>query len=145
MSTVNEDLQAVSKTLGTLAKDLNKIARRVAKLETAKPAPAKKATAKKTAAKKPAAKKATAAKKTATKKTAAKKAAPAKKAEAAGGATVLDQVYDVVRRSRSGATISKLKEKTGLDARQLSNALYKLSKRGKIESQKRGHYVKKKA
>lgn len=143
MSTVNEDLQAVSKTLATLAKDLNKIARKVAKLETAKPAPAKKAAAKKPAAKKTAAKK-TAAKKPAAKKTAAKKAAPSKKAEAAGGATVLDQVYDVVRRSRSGATISKLKEKTGLDARQLSNALYKLSKRGKIESQKRGHYVKKK-
>jgi predicted Rossmann fold nucleotide-binding protein DprA/Smf involved in DNA uptake len=61
-----------------------------------------------------------------------------------GAASVLDQVLDAVRRSRNGATIAKLKEKTGLESRQLSNALYKLSKRGQIESPARGVYVKKK-
>jgi predicted Rossmann fold nucleotide-binding protein DprA/Smf involved in DNA uptake len=55
---------------------------------------------------------------------------------------VLDNVFGVVRRSRSGATIAKLKEKTGLDSRQLSNALYKLSKKGKIKAKSRGHYIK---
>lgn len=144
MSTVREDLQAVSKTLSTLAKDLAKIARQVDKLETAKKTAAK--PAKKAAPKKAAGKAKPAAKKAAAKKAPAKKAPAAKKeASAAGASTVLDQVYEVVRRSRSGATIAKLKEKTGLDARQLSNALYKLSKRGKIEALSRGHYVKKKA
>ena len=56
--------------------------------------------------------------------------------------TVLDSVFEVVRRSRNGATIAKLKEKTGLTPRQLSNALYKLSTRGKIVAKSRGLYIK---
>ena len=56
--------------------------------------------------------------------------------------TVLDSVFDVVRRSRNGATIAKLKEKTGLSPRQLSNALYKLTKKGLVHTQSRGVYVK---
>ena len=127
MSTIKEELQSLSQSLSGLAKDLNKIAKRVEKMEPPPAPKAKKAPAKKAAAKKPAAPK--------------KKAAPV----AAKTDTVLDQVFDVVRRSRNGATIAKLKDKTGLSARQLSNALYKLSKRGKIESVARGQYVKKKA
>jgi predicted Rossmann fold nucleotide-binding protein DprA/Smf involved in DNA uptake len=78
----------------------------------------------------------------------AKKAAPAgkpaaKKAAPAGGKTVLDSVYDVITRSKKGATVAQLKEKTKLDARQLSNALYKLSKKGQVYAKSRGLYVKK--
>jgi predicted Rossmann fold nucleotide-binding protein DprA/Smf involved in DNA uptake len=78
----------------------------------------------------------------------AKKAAPAgkpaaKKAAPAGGKTVLDSVYDVISRSKKGATVAQLKEKTNLDARQLSNALYKLSKKGQVYAKSRGLYVKK--
>jgi lambda repressor-like predicted transcriptional regulator len=82
----------------------------------------------------------------------AKKVAPkkvvrsAKKAKATAGGnkpTVLETVFDVVRRSRKGVTIATLKEKTGLEARQLSNALYKLSKRGQVVAKSRGVYVKK--
>ena len=78
----------------------------------------------------------------------AKKAAPAgkpaaKKAAPAGGKTVLDSVYDVIMRSKKGATVAQLKEKTKLDARQLSNALYKLSKKGQVYAKSRGLYVKK--
>ena len=58
--------------------------------------------------------------------------------------TVLETVYDVVRRSRNGASIATLRQKTGLGARQLSNALYKLCKRGRIESKARGIYVRRK-
>lgn len=57
--------------------------------------------------------------------------------------SVLDTVYEVIRRSRKGASISKLREKTGLDARQVSNALYKLTKRDKITAIERGLYAKK--
>ncbi|UCD78054.1 MAG: hypothetical protein JSW26_21995 [Desulfobacterales bacterium] len=78
----------------------------------------------------------------------AKKAAPAgkpaaKKAAPAGGKTVLESVYDVIKRSKKGVTVAQLKEKTNLDARQLSNALYKLSKKGQVFAKSRGLYVKK--
>lgn len=66
-----------------------------------------------------------------------------KKTAEAKPLTVLDSVFEVVKRSRKGATIAKLKEKTGLEAKQLSNALYKLSKKGKIKATARGLYVKK--
>jgi predicted Rossmann fold nucleotide-binding protein DprA/Smf involved in DNA uptake len=58
--------------------------------------------------------------------------------------TVLQQVYDVICKSRKGASIDKLKEKTNLDPRQLSNALYKLTKKGAVEARARGIYFKKK-
>jgi predicted Rossmann fold nucleotide-binding protein DprA/Smf involved in DNA uptake len=78
----------------------------------------------------------------------AKKAAPkgkpaAKKAAPAGGKTVLDSVYDVIKRSKNGVTVSQLKTKTQLDSRQLSNALYKLSKKGQVYAKSRGLYMKK--
>lgn len=58
--------------------------------------------------------------------------------------TVLQQVYEVICKSRKGASIDKLKEKTLLDPRQLSNALYKLTKKGAVEARSRGIYFKKK-
>jgi len=78
----------------------------------------------------------------------AKKTAPAsrpaaKKAAPAGGKTVLDSVYDVIKRAKKGVTVAQLKEKTNLDARQLSNALYKLSKKGQVYAKSRGLYMKK--
>ncbi len=126
MKKLQAQLKAVSKELGKLSKQVEKVAAQVAKQAKAKPAPKKKAV------KKAAAKKA--------KKAAPKKAAPKK---AAKKMTVLDSVYDVVRRARNGATIAQLKQKTGLNPRQLSNALYKVSTRGKIVAKSRGVYVKK--
>ena len=58
-------------------------------------------------------------------------------------ATVLDTVYDAVRRSKSGASLNLLRQKTGLESRQLSNALYKLTKKGMVEAKKRGVYIQK--
>ncbi|MGD8765989.1 MAG: hypothetical protein PVG87_27020, partial [Desulfobacteraceae bacterium] len=91
-------------------------------------------------------KKATAKRKTVARKTVAKKRAPAKttrRAPAKKGLTVLDSVHNVIKRSRSGVTIATLKSKTKLDSRQLSNALYKLSKKGLVRAKSRGVYVKK--
>jgi membrane protein involved in colicin uptake len=166
MKKLKEQLKAVSKELVKFSKKVeaavakvDKLMKTEAKKATAKKTVTKKAAAKKTpakkaAAKKPAAKK-TAAKKPAAKKTAAKKTAAQKPAAkkkvtkaapektAAKKATVLDAVFDVIGKSSNGATIAQLKQKTGLSPRQLSNALYKLSTRGKIVAQSRGLYVKK--
>ena len=79
----------------------------------------------------------------AVKKPAAAKKAPARKAAPAGGKTVLDTVFDVIKRSKKGVTVAQLKTKTRLDARQLSNALYKLSKKGLVHAKSRGLYEKK--
>jgi predicted Rossmann fold nucleotide-binding protein DprA/Smf involved in DNA uptake len=88
-------------------------------------------------------------KKTASKSTKAKpkvtKAAPVKKVKtvkADKGETVLNSVFDVIKRSRKGISIAQLKEKTDLNPRQLSNALYKLTKKGSIKSTSRGIYAK---
>ena len=77
------------------------------------------------------------------KKTAAGRKPTAKKTALFGGKTVLDTVFDVIKRSRNGATIAQLKAKTNLDARQISNALYKLTKKGQIHARSRGLYIKK--
>jgi membrane protein involved in colicin uptake len=168
MKKLKEQLKAVSKQVEKAVANVEKLIKAEAKKTAAKKASAKKATAKKpakktvakktvakktakkkTAAKKPAAKK-TAAKKTAAKKPAAKKTAAKKKVTkaapkkaAAKKPTVLDAVFDVIGKSGNGATIAQLKQKTGLSPRQLSNALYKLSTRGKIVAKSRGLYVKK--
>jgi predicted Rossmann fold nucleotide-binding protein DprA/Smf involved in DNA uptake len=132
MKKLQVQLKAVAKELGKLSKQVEKVAAQVAKQAEAKPTPKKKAVKK-------------AAPPKARKATPKKKAAPAKVASAAAAKkpTVLDAVYEIVRRARSGATIAVLKEKTGLNPRQLSNALYKLSTRGKIAAKSRGVYVKK--
>lgn len=72
---------------------------------------------------------------------ASKPKAAAKKPAVQG--TVLSSVLSAVKKSKNGVAIAKIKEKTGLSPRQLSNALYKLSKSGKIASKERGVYVAK--
>jgi peptidoglycan hydrolase CwlO-like protein len=156
MKKVKDQLKAISKNLVSLSKQVDKLSKQVDKLQPAKKVAAKKTAAKKTAVKKTAAKK-TAVKKTAAKKVAAKKTvakkkpakakvakkkAPTKAKKAAKGATVLDTVLSAIKSSPSGVAISKLKVKTKLDPRQLSNALYKLSKKGAIKTKSRGVYVK---
>jgi hypothetical protein len=132
MKKLKEQLKTVAKSLMVTANQVDKITKQVDKLQPAKAAPAKKAAAKKAApAKKAAAKKATPAK-----KAAAKKTAPAQKV------AVLDSVFDAIRKASKGINIAALKAKTGLNPRQLSNALYKLSKRDMIVAKLRGLYFK---
>jgi predicted Rossmann fold nucleotide-binding protein DprA/Smf involved in DNA uptake len=114
MKQLQNQLKSVSKSLAALSKQVEKLSQQVGKAQTAsKSTPARRATGKK------------------------------KSAATTGGKTVLDTVYDVIRRSKKGVTVSQLKEKTNLDARQLSNALYKLSKKGQVYAKSRGLYVKK--
>jgi predicted Rossmann fold nucleotide-binding protein DprA/Smf involved in DNA uptake len=127
MKKVKDQLKTIAKSLLSLSKKVEKIAKQVDALRPVKPAPA----AKKTPAKK------TPAKKAAAKKTVAKKAALPKQL------TVLDAVFDSIKRTKKGIAVAQLKEKLDLNAKQLSNALYKLSKKGKIEAKSRGLYFKK--
>jgi predicted Rossmann fold nucleotide-binding protein DprA/Smf involved in DNA uptake len=140
MKKLKVQLKTVSKSLATLSKQVDKITKQLDKLKAPKAAPAKK--------KKAPAKKAAAKKKAPVRKVAAKKKAPAKKAAAkkkapAQKATVLDTVFGAIKRARKGVTVAALKEKTKLNPRQLSNALYKLSNKGMIAAKSRGLYVKK--
>jgi hypothetical protein len=56
--------------------------------------------------------------------------------------TVLDSVFEAIKHGRSGISIVQLKKKTDLGDRQLSNALYKLTKKGLVHAKSRGVYVK---
>ncbi len=168
MKKIKNQLKTIAKSLLSLSNKVEKIGDRAdalmpvkpapaAKKASAKKAPAKKASAKKAPAKKAPAKKAPAkkapakkapAKKAPAKKAPAKKAAAKKKPRAAKAApskqsTVLDSVFGSIKSARSGITVAELKKELDLNAKQLSNALYKLSKKGKIEAKSRGLYFKK--
>ena len=119
MKRIKTQLKTISKSLASLSKQVERITKQVDKLQ-----PAKKAAPVR-------------------RKKAVRKAAARKKATTARGKTVLDTVYSVIRRSPKGVTIATLRKKTGLDSRQLSNALYKLTKKRMVRAKSRGHYIKK--
>jgi predicted Rossmann fold nucleotide-binding protein DprA/Smf involved in DNA uptake len=118
MPKLQTELDNISKALVSLSKKVERISKQVDKQKPAKKAATKRKSA---PARKPA----------------------AKKAGGARGKTVLDTVYSAIKRSKNGATVAQLKQRTKLDARQLSNALYKLSKKGQVYAKSRGLYVKK--
>jgi predicted Rossmann fold nucleotide-binding protein DprA/Smf involved in DNA uptake len=119
MNKIQAQLKTISKSLLSLSKQVQRITKQVDKYQ-----PAKKA-----APGRP--------------QKAARKAARRRKAIPSSSATLLNAVYSVIKRSPKGATIAVLKTKTGFGARQLSNALYKLSKKGMVRAKSRGLYVKK--
>ena len=146
MKKLKAQLNTVSKSLANLSKQVDKITKQLDKLKAPKAAPAKKkkAPAKKAVAKKKApVRKAVAKKKAPAKKAVAKKKVPAQKVASKKKATVLDTVFGAIKKARKGITVAALKEKTKLNPRQLSNALYKLSNKGMIAAKSRGLYVKK--
>ena len=128
MKKIKDPLKTIAKSLLSLSKKVEKIAKQADALMPSKPVPA----AKKTVAKKAVAK-----------KTAAKKKPPAAKVAPPKQLAVLDSVFDSIKRAKKGVTVAQIKEKLDLNAKQLSNALYKLSKKGKIEAKSRGLYFKK--
>jgi predicted Rossmann fold nucleotide-binding protein DprA/Smf involved in DNA uptake len=143
MKKIKNQLKTIAKSLLSLSNKVEKIGDRADALMPIKPAPAaKKAPAKKAPAKKASAKKAPA-KKAPAKKAAAKKKPRAAKAAPSKQSTVLDSVFGSIKSARSGITVAELKKELDLNAKQLSNALYKLAKKGKIEAKSRGLYFKK--
>lgn len=123
MKKVQNTLLSISDALQKLSKQFKAASKELDKIQKAKPAAAKKTTKSKA-------------------KTAAKKST-ASKAKAAQAPSVIDAVFDAIKKTRKGITISEIKGKTNLESRQISNAVYKLSKRGQIKTAKRGVYVKK--
>jgi predicted Rossmann fold nucleotide-binding protein DprA/Smf involved in DNA uptake len=150
MKDVQKELLAISTALSSLVAKVEKMVEAI-ETESGKAAPAIKAKPAKKA--KATAKKAKATPKqakAAPKKRAAKKKAPtteeeAQPATAESQQTMLDNIFVMISRSRNGITVERLKKRTGLEARQVSNALYKLTKKGRIETLSRGVYVKKKS
>ena len=69
-------------------------------------------------------------------KTASKKATPRKKAE-----SPFDTVVGIVRRSRKGVTVARIREKTGFDETKIRSFIYKAKRQGMIKNQKRGVYI----
>lgn len=122
MKKLKDQLKTISSSLSSLSKQVEKIIKQVEKLQPKKAAVAPK--------------------KTAAKKKVAAKKAPAKKAPAKSP-TVIDSILNAIKKTKKGITIAQLKEKTEFNSKQLSNALYKLTKKGKIEATSRGLYVKK--
>jgi predicted Rossmann fold nucleotide-binding protein DprA/Smf involved in DNA uptake len=123
MTQASNQLKSIAKHLTALSKQVEKLSKQVDKGLAAK-----KTVSKSTKAK-PKAKKATPVNKV-------------KMVKVDKGATVLNSVLDVIKKSRKGISIAQLKEKTDLNPRQLSNALYKLTKKGSIKSMSRGIYTK---
>ena len=127
MKKLKDQLKTVSSSLTSLSKKVEKITKQVEKLQSKKAAVAPK--------------------KTAVKKKVAAKKAPAKKALAkkalAKPPTVIDSILNAIKKTKKGITIAQLKEKTEFNSKQLSNALYKLTKKGEIKTKSRGLYVKK--
>jgi predicted Rossmann fold nucleotide-binding protein DprA/Smf involved in DNA uptake len=114
MKKLQEQLAWITKTLSGLSKQVNKITQQVVKV----------ASSTQTKPRRPAAKK-----------------TPGRAARVRKD-TVLDSVLDAIKRSRKGISIAQLKTKTALGDRQLSNALYKLTKKGIVQTKARGVYVK---
>ncbi|BBO86797.1 hypothetical protein DSCO28_73630 (plasmid) [Desulfosarcina ovata subsp. sediminis] len=149
MKKLIKDLTSISKALSALAEKVEQMADALEK-EAAQAKPVKKTAAKKKAApkttKKAPSKKKSAAKKKAPKKTAPKVAEPTEVSEQSteqpsDTGSLIDNIYGLI--STEGTTVAEIKEKTGFKPRQVSNALYKLTQKGLIDTVSRGVYVKK--
>ena len=112
MKQLKRDLQAVSKSLKQLTLRTEKIAKKLDKLEKAKPV------------KKP--------------KTKARPKVTKKPVKVSAAATVLA----VIKRSRKGVDVATLRKKTGFESRKISGIVQRFKKEGKIKNSGKGIYVK---
>jgi len=72
------------------------------------------------------------------------KKAPAKRVVVAKTAppTAPDKIFAIIKRSKKGISTAALMKKTGYERKAISNAIYKLTKQGKIKTVAKGVYVK---
>jgi uncharacterized Zn finger protein len=56
-------------------------------------------------------------------------------------AAAFDEVVKIVRRSRKGITVARIREKTGLDDIQIRNFVYKAKRQARIKNLERGVYI----
>ena len=120
--TVNpKHLQELAAGLNELASAIDQIARSLGEQLTPAPVP------KKVAPKKPAAK---------------RKPAKAKAKKSAKKPTKMDVILQTIRRARKGLSVAELRKRTGYSTRTVNNSIYKLKKAKRIQSPKRGVYIK---
>ena len=121
MEKLNRELKAVSKTLSILAQKVEKIRKKVdeqirfSKLSKVKPVKKK------------------AVKSVPSKKVVVRKTAPP---------TAADNIFLIIKESKTGINTSDLMIKTGYYRKSISNTIYKLTKQGKIKTVAKGVYVK---
>ena len=113
MKNIKKDIAAVNKELKALTKKTESLIKMVAKL--GKPQSAKKPKAK-----------------------TAQKTSPKKKS---GTLTSTEQVIKIIKGSKKGVDVSKLKAKTGFDYKKISNIVLRAFKQGKIKRTDRGVYT----
>ena len=123
MAILKRDLQAVKKDILALQKKMEKLL--MAYESPAKPKAAKKPKKK-------------AVKARAKRVVKAKKTAPRRKASAV---TATEQVLKIIKRSKKGVDVPRLKSKTGFDDKKVRNIVFRASKEGKIKKVGRGIYV----
>ena len=124
MKQIKKDLQAVVKNLKSLMQKTEKIAKKLDKLEKAKPKP--KAKARAAVRVRPA------------KKRVVRKAPAKKKAKV----TAIDTVFKLIKGSKKGVNTATLKKKTGFRDKKIWNIINRLKKQGEIKSARKGVYVK---
>ena len=142
LKVVSEGLKTLANGVGTLAEKVDEYAKTQSAQKRARPASAPKPTppygkgpgkdGPATQAKRP---------ETSKGPTRAKSAANAKKTTPTS-ATTTTAVFNVVKTARTAVDTAAIKAKTGLNPRQVSNAIYKLKKAGKIKNVGRGTYTK---
>lgn len=52
-----------------------------------------------------------------------------------------DEVFEIVKASKDGATITDIQTRTNFDEKKVRNAIFRLNKLGRIKRKKRGLYV----
>lgn len=119
-------LKNIAADLKNMSKEINAIARQVGKVAK----PQAKATAKTKRVKK------VVQAKTPKKSTTQKTSSSAKRSS-----SIVDSVLEVIRSAGDGISHGAILEKTGLGQRQVSNAVFKLKKQGKVKNVDRGVYA----
>ena len=56
--------------------------------------------------------------------------------------TAIDNIFSIIKKSKKGISAKDLMKKTGYERKSISNAIYKLTKQGKIKTVSKGVYVK---
>lgn len=116
MKNLQKDLKAILKSIYSLAQKVEKMQKEVERQvqPTVKP-------------------KAKTVKKAPVKKVVVRKAVPP---------TATDKIFTIIKRTKKGVNTATLKKKTGYERKAISNAIYRLTKQGKIKTIAKGVYVK---
>ncbi|MEN8691495.1 MAG: hypothetical protein AB1Z20_15455 [Desulfobacterales bacterium] len=119
LKNIAADLKTISKEINAIATQVGKVTKPQAKV-TAKTKRVKKVVKAKTP-----------------KKSTAKKTPPSVK----GSSSIVDSVLEVIRNAGGGIAHVAILKKTGFGQRQVSNAVFKLKKQGKVKNVGRGVYA----